>query len=528
MFSNRDSLERRTPQKRPMKITTRITLSNVVFFSIVIALIILFVYFLTQEFLFLKNRDELYVKRDQIESYFDTQESTLSTTPAGDRLKLIYEDLQELYLFDHYKYIAFIYNTEDESSYAFEKTYYDKLFLSNFDIVTNDLTFTYAIEDRSDKSWMTFHINEPNDDGTVNQVATAYIPLPMDDTEDVINQISFLGENILETTLRVSYDDDNPIYLTLFLFPQYDRAFIIILLSALIVSSLIGILLISFFGRYITKRALTPLVNLAQRAEKIDLVNLREHIPETGANDEIDSLIRSLNAMLVNLEHAFENQRRFISDASHELRIPLTVMIGYSELLQKNADSDPELLQESIQAIDHEARSMKYLVEKLLLLARVDSNRIPVSLSEILICQLFDQIRQDSEHLYDNLKIHIECAGELRVYADYNLLLQSFRALIDNAAKYSQSEQGLVLKAVETDQKIILSVKDFGIGIPKDALHHITERFYRVSADRSRDSGGFGLGLAIVKSLIANQNGHLEIRSELNVGTEVLISFHKK
>jgi signal transduction histidine kinase len=509
--------------RKPLKLTTRITLSNVIFFSLVIALITIFVFFLTQQFLFLKNRDELYVKRDQIQTYFADHETELKDTAPDARLERIYRELQDLYLFDHYKYIAFIYNTEDESSYAFEKNYYDRLFLSNFNIVTNDLTFSYAFENRADQAWMTFNISEPDDDGDSQKVATAFIPLPTSNDENAINQISFLGDTILETTLMVSYDDGKPIYLTLFLFPQYDRAFILILLSALIVSSLIGILLISIFGRYITQRALLPLVNVSARAESIHFENIHDRIPETGAGDELDSLIKSLNGMLENLEASFENQRRFISDASHELRIPLTVILGYMDLLNKTHYADEALLEESLQAVEGEARSMQYLVEKLLLLARADSHRIPVTLSEYDVCKLFEQLQIDSEMLYGETAFETHCPQGIAVIADYDLLLQALRALIDNAIKYGNSVRGIRISAEIKANAVTLTVQDYGAGIPAEALQHLTERFYRVGSDRNRDTGGFGLGLAIVKALIDCQNGRMQIESTVGKGTAVHI-----
>lgn len=510
-------------QRRPLKITTRITLSNVLFFTLVITLITIFVFVLTQKFLFLKNRDELYVKRDQIEDYFTSEEERLSATPSDQRLKVIYDDLRALYLFDHYKYIAFIYNTNDESSYAFEKTYYDKLFLSYFDLLTNELTFTYAFENVEDQSWMTFHINESDDQGDLSRVATAFIPLPQYEDEKVINQISFLGENILETTLMVSYEDDSPIYLTLFLFPQYDRAFIIILMSALVVSSLIGILLIIFFGRYFAMRALSPLVNLSNRAKQIEVEDLREPIPVRGTNDEIDSLIQSLNAMMQNLNRSFENQRRFISDASHELRIPITVLMGYSELLKTSHLDDRALLEESIDAIDTEAKSMKYLVEKLLLLARADSNRIPIKLEKVPIKSLYKRLSDNAEKLYPDLHLSYVCDEEDAVYADQNLLVQAFRALIDNAYKYANSSEGIQLSVTPINDQLSLNLTDYGPGIPSEALDHLTERFYRVESDRNRDTGGSGLGLSIVKALISSQNGTIEIHSQVDKGTTISI-----
>ncbi|MBS7526432.1 HAMP domain-containing protein [Fusibacter paucivorans] len=509
--------------RKPFKLTTRITMSNVIFFTLVIALITVFVFFLTQQFLFLKNRDELYVKRDQIDTYFADHEAALKETHPDERLERIYRDLQELYLFDHYKYIAFIYNTEDESSYAFEKNYYDRLFLSNFNIVTNDLTFSYAFENRADQAWMTFNISEPNGDGDSQKVATAFIPLPTKNDDSAINQISFLGDTILETTLMVSFDDGKPIYLTLFLFPQYDRAFILILLSALIVSSLIGILLIGIFGRYITRRALQPLVNVSSRAENIHFENIHDRIPQTGAEDELDSLIKSLNGMLDNLEDSFDNQRRFISDASHELRIPLTVILGYMDLLNKTNYQDEALMVESLQSVESEARGMQYLVEKLLLLARADSHRIPVSPSSFDLCRLFEQLKIDAEMLYGETVFEIFCSPELNVYADYDLLLQALRALIDNAIKYGNSERGITVSARLEANTIAITVRDYGAGIPADALQHLTERFYRVGIDRNRNTGGFGLGLSIVKALIDCQSGQLQIESTVGKGTAVLI-----
>ena len=509
----------------PLKITTRISLYNVLFFIVIIILMILFEFFLTQHFLFLKNRDELYVKREQLDDYIATHYEEIDLMPSSERLPYIYEQIQSLYLFDHYKYIAFIYNTEDESSYAFEKNYYDKLFLSNFNIVTNDLVFSYALEDSDQTSWMKFNISEPNDEDENKLVATAFVPLPTKADDRTINQISFLGDTILETTLMVPFENETPIYLTLFLFPQYDRAFIFILLTALVASSFVGILLMILFGGSLTRRALRPLTSLSSRANAIDYDTLENRIPLTGANDEIDSLITSLNAMLNNIEKSFENQRRFISDASHELRIPLTVMKGYTELLEKTHGKNENLLEESIQSISAEITSMQHLVEQLLLLARAESNRVPITLSSFEVTLLTEQLSIECEHLYPNFNIQFNIEKGLMINADYGLMLQILRALIDNAHKYALTDKGVLITAISSRQahkkSLEIIIQDFGKGIPEAALEHLTDRFYRVSEHRNREGGGFGLGLAIVEALVKYQNGTMAIKSIESQGTTI-------
>jgi len=509
----------------PLKITTRISLYNVLFFSFIIILMILFEFYLTQHFLFLKNRDELYVKHDQLDDYIAIHYEEIKAIPSSDRLAYIYEQIQSLYLFDHYKYIAFIYNTEDQSSYAFEKNYYDKLFLSNFNIVTNDLVFSYALENSDQTSWMNFNISEPKNEDENTLVATAFVPLPTEADDRTINQISFLGDTILETTLMVPFENEPSIYLTLFLFPQYDSAFIFILLIALIASSIVGILLMILLGRSLTRRALRPLTSLSSRASAIDYDTLENRIPFTGANDEIDSLIASLNTMLDNIEKSFENQRRFISDASHELRIPLTVMKGYTELLEKTRGKDENLLEESIQSISAEVTSMQHLVEQLLLLARAESNRVPVTLASFEVATLTEQLILECEHLYPQLNIQFHIEKDLMIKADYSLMLQILRALIDNANKYALTEKGVLITAHSLNaahkKSLELIIQDFGKGIPETALEHLTDRFYRVSEHRNREGGGFGLGLAIVEVLVKYQNGSMTIESAENKGTSI-------
>jgi len=513
------------PNRTPLKITTRITLYNVSFFTFIIVLMILFEFFLTQHFLFLRNRDELYVKREQLDDYVATHYQEIEQVPSSERLSYIYNQIQSLYLFDHYKYIAFIYNTEDESSYAFEKSYYDKLFLSNFNIVTNNLVFSYALEDSDQTSWMTFNISEPNDEDENNLVATAIIPLPTTTEDRTINQISFLGDTILETTLMVPFENEPPIYLTLFLFPQYDRVFIFILLTALLASSVVGILLMILFGGPLTRRALRPLTSLSSRANAIDYDTLDSRIPLTGAKDEIDSLITSLNVMLNNIEKSFDNQRRFISDASHELRIPLTVMKGYTELLEKTKGKDESLLEESIQSISAEVTSMQHLVEQLLLLARAESQRMPITLASFEVDSLMEQLKIESEHLYPGFHIEFDIEKALMINADYGLMLQILRALIDNAHKYALTDKGVMIKASSIPDKpkksLEIIVQDFGKGIPEAALEHLTDRFYRVLEHRNREDGGFGLGLAIVDALVKYQNGTMMIKSIENTGTTI-------
>ncbi|MEN2994507.1 MAG: ATP-binding protein [Thermodesulfovibrio sp.] len=220
-----------------------------------------------------------------------------------------------------------------------------------------------------------------------------------------------------------------------------------------------------------------------------------------------------------------ENIRRdFVANVSHELKTPVTAIKGYAETLLDGAINDKENSIKFLEIIKNQADRLNALVEDLLTLSRIESGDIKIEKENIVLEEVVNSvfnILKDKAQKKDIL-LQQEIPAETTIYADRQRMSQILINLVDNAIKFT--EKGFVkVKFYKENSKKIISVEDTGIGIPKEHLHRIGERFYRVDKARSRQLGGTGLGLAIVKHLVFAHGWQLEIESEVNKGTKVKI-----
>ena len=299
-------------------------------------------------------------------------------------------------------------------------------------------------------------------------------------------------------------------------------------------------------GWAITARALQPLAGIVKTAQNIASMtaqgtrmgNLSQRVKRPSGHDEMAQVVDAFNKMLSDLERAAQGQRRFVADASHELRAPLTTIQGNLAFLRCHEGDLPE---EERATMLHDAYEetlrLSQLVEELLLLARADANIDPrppdqerataasrqqlVELDRITL-QLVRQLRGrlNAERSMLNLEIgHIE---PVRVRCDEEVVRRLILILLDNAIKYTSSnveqEDGCVIVSVEQEaEQAVLRVSDTGIGIDHSELPHIFERFYR--ADQARSRQGTGLGLAIAKTLVEQLGGYITVESTPNRGS---------
>jgi signal transduction histidine kinase len=222
------------------------------------------------------------------------------------------------------------------------------------------------------------------------------------------------------------------------------------------------------------------------------------------------------------VNQAYSAQMRFVSDASHELRTPIAVIQGYASLLDRWGKSDPEALQESIDAIRSEAQAMERLVEQLLFLARGDNDSQPVKMEQIDLTDLAGEVLREEEMIHPE-RTFLPRWGEdpVSIHADPGLMKQVLRILMDNSLKYSPEESRVYLRVSRTGNYIRVTVQDEGMGIPPEGIPHIFERFYRTDQSRDRKTGGTGLGLSIAKWIVERHSGWFEVVSRLDVGTRI-------
>lgn len=261
---------------------------------------------------------------------------------------------------------------------------------------------------------------------------------------------------------------------------------------------------------------------LVAKLDRINAARLDTRIEFDGAQDELKTLAGSINSMLARINESYRAQARFVSDASHELRTPIAAIQGYANLLDRWGKNDPNVLQESIDAIKEEAADMKDLVEQLLFLARGDNNTMPLQLETFDLANIVETVIREAKMIDGGHEFSADISTVV-IEADAGLIKQALRILVDNAIKYTPAGGSIKITLEENMGSARLDVQDNGIGIPAGDVPLVFERFYRADESRARATGGTGLGLPIAKWIIDRHGGHLEVLSRQDLGTRFSI-----
>ena len=226
--------------------------------------------------------------------------------------------------------------------------------------------------------------------------------------------------------------------------------------------------------------------------------------------------------MLERIESGFEQQRRFVSDASHELRTPVTVMLGYSDMLNRWGWEDEEILDEGISAIRLEAENMKSLIERLLFLARADLNRQVLNREIIDMAALLADVAHKGQLIAAQHTVTLKENVPAHILGDMVMIRQMLRIFLDNALKYTPAGGKIFLASQREGDRLHVIVADTGIGIAPEHQPKVFDRFYRVDSSRSKaGAGGTGLGLAIARWIAEAHDIRLSLTSELGRGTTI-------
>jgi len=265
---------------------------------------------------------------------------------------------------------------------------------------------------------------------------------------------------------------------------------------------------------------LKPVDRVSSLATRISSTNLKERINYQGPDDEIKRLADTFDSMLERLEEAFESQKQFIQDASHELRTPIAIAQTNIEVLEmdnKATIKDYERLKDILKL---NLERMSTLSEKLLLLSEVEQeqrNWMTVDLA-LLLTEIISELKTKAGE--SGVSFELEPIDEsIPVLGDAFRLKQVFVNLADNAIKYNRPGGEVKISARPDDAQVVVEIKDNGIGISQADQQRIFERFYRVDKSRSRAQGGSGLGLAIVKKIMEEHGGTVSVESTLGKGS---------
>lgn len=267
--------------------------------------------------------------------------------------------------------------------------------------------------------------------------------------------------------------------------------------------------------------------NLENAISKISPVTSDERIKIEDS--EFQGLEEAINKLLDRMRDSYRQQARFVSDASHELRTPISVIQGYANMLDRWGKDDESVLEESIAAIKSESESMKNLVEQLLFLARGINGKTQLNLTKFSINKLIKEVAEESKMIDDkHIYNYVYFEEDINVYGDIGLIKQTARILVENAAKYTEEGEEITLKAGKSSKgEAYFSIQDNGIGMDEDDIPHIFERFFRADTARVRKDGGTGLGLSIAKWIIDNHNGYFSVLSRKEIGTRITVHLTK-
>jgi signal transduction histidine kinase len=282
-----------------------------------------------------------------------------------------------------------------------------------------------------------------------------------------------------------------------------------------------GLLAAGLGGAFLTGRALRPVREIAGTAARLGANDLSDRLSVSGS-DEFSELASSFNAMLARLEEAFDRQRRFTADASHELRTPLSIIKANTSMALENpwpADRYPEFLA----AIDTAAGRQSRIVEELLFLARADAGTLARDVGPVCLIEALEEAAEAVSRP-DRPCIRLEPIDPaLMVSGSGSELTRLFTNLLENAVRHTPPDGIVAVSAIVDGTNATVTVRDTGEGIATEHLAHLGERFYRVDAARSADTGGVGLGLAICRSIVEAHGGKMSIESKLGEGTAVCV-----
>ncbi|QOS80657.1 HAMP domain-containing protein [Paenibacillus sp. JNUCC31] len=282
---------------------------------------------------------------------------------------------------------------------------------------------------------------------------------------------------------------------------------------------------LSILGAFLLSRQFVkPIMTMNATMIQIQQKGLHERVDVPDQHDELSNLARMFNRLMDELELSFQQQKQFVEDASHELRTPIAIIEGHISLLNRWGKHDPDVLNESLDVSAEELKRLKTIVNELLMLSQSESGHIAVDTAV--------DLRQTVQHALTNVvqlhpaaafDIDLEHLSGIEVEILPQHLEQILRILVDNAVKYSPLTKEIQVCGTRRDNDICIQVADKGMGIPREDLPFVFDRFYRVDKTRSREQGGTGLGLAIAERLVKRYNGKIFIDSREDEGTTVTI-----
>ncbi len=286
--------------------------------------------------------------------------------------------------------------------------------------------------------------------------------------------------------------------------------------NAIFIAIPLALLLASMGGYLLARRSLAPVVEMGERAAHIGASNLNERLPVGNERNELGRLAHIFNDLLARLDRSFDEQRRFMADASHELRTPVAIVRGEAEVALSQTERSGEEYRESLVIVEDEGRRLTRIVEDLFMLARADAGQYPLSLTNFYLDDTVNDCVRSVRSLALKREVvlcYTQPDKEILFYGDEGLLRRMILNLLDNAIKHTPVGGSIRVNLTHKDGFCSISIADTGTGIPVDAQPHIFERFYRADKARTRaaaeNGSSAGLGLPIARWTAEMHSGQI-------------------
>jgi heavy metal sensor kinase len=288
----------------------------------------------------------------------------------------------------------------------------------------------------------------------------------------------------------------------------------------LLIAVPLGALLAGAAGWFLARKSLAPVLAMSQQAHRIGVENIEERLHVANPRDELGRLAATFNELLSRLSGAFQIQRRFMADASHELRTPISVVRTTASVVLSKSHREEAEYRGTLTIVEAQARRLTRLVEDMLRLARADAGHVVLQERPFYLDEMLLESIQAAIVLANQKEIEISIAElpEGPFHGDEDLLRQMVMNLLDNAVKYTPPRGKIRVSLASQNGHYAIRVADTGRGIPADAQAHIFDRFYRVEEGRS-EAAGAGLGLAIARWIAEIHHGSLELESSTPEGS---------
>ncbi len=282
-------------------------------------------------------------------------------------------------------------------------------------------------------------------------------------------------------------------------------------------------------GGIISAKALSRIDAIIKKTEEITALNLDEKIIGEKYSDEYGRLVKKMNEMISRIKISIDYMNQFSISAAHELKTPLTILRGETEVALKSPKT-PDEYREVLQSNYEETIRLTKIIDNLFFISKIDHSLIEINKEKINLDVFLKGVVDNLKILGADKNISLVLDSQTNSFIDIDreLMTQALSNLIDNAVKYGEENNFVIVKGESSaNGKVYVSVINNGEGIPADSLPKIFERFYRVESSRNRDTGGVGLGLAVVKAIIGWHGADIEVYSEPNRVTEFKITLDK-